>query len=100
MANYPIWNKINQCIYSDNQGKTTGNKSYGIKEHGENEILIGTSSKNSFKFLETKITCKKLESGKRSFHFYIDNRLIKSAVIDKENNIIIKEHYDWIMFLS
>ena len=54
---YPIWNKINSCIYSDNQGKTTGNKSYGIKEHGENEILIGTSSKNSFKFLETKITC-------------------------------------------
>ena len=93
---YPIWNKINSCIYSDNQGKTTGNKSYGIKEHGENEILIGTSSKNSFKFLETKITCKKLESGKTIFHFYIDNKLVKSAILDEKNNININEHYQEI----
>ena len=43
MASYPIWNKIEACIYK-------GGKSYGVKNDGQNEILIGTSASNSHSF--------------------------------------------------
>ena len=33
MASYPIWNKIQACIYK-------APKSYGVKSDGTNEILV------------------------------------------------------------
>ncbi len=80
MKQYPIWCNINSCAYNDN-GKSKGNKSYGIKEHGECEIVIGTSSRNSHHFLKHKTTHRLLENGDRSYRFYVDNVVIKEAIL-------------------
>ena len=80
---YPIWNKINSCIYSEKQGARTGNKSYGIKEHGENNIVIGTSASNSHDFIQTKTTHRKKEDGTREYRFYVDDVLICRATLTK-----------------
>jgi len=74
MHSYPIWNKIQACIYK-------GAKSYGIKEDGQNEILIGTSASNSHSFVKTRVTHKKHEDGTRTYHFYLDDVLIKKATL-------------------
>ena len=90
--NYPIWNNVTACIYK-------GCKSYGVKETGEVNVLIGSSKTNSFDFLTHKITCR--ESRQKldclSFHFYVDDKLIKTALYNKRtkqliNNIWSNEH--------
>ena len=68
MQSYPIWNKIEACIYK-------GGKSYGVKNDGQNEILIGTSAKNSHSFVKTRVTHKKHDDGTRTYHFYKGPRL-------------------------
>ena len=78
MHSYPIWNKIQACIYK-------GAKSYGIKEDGQNEILIGTSASNSHSFVKTRVTHKKHEDGTRTYHFYLDDVLIKKATLKGKN---------------
>ena len=76
MKQYPIWNIVTSCIYK-------GNKSYGIREHGEVEVRVGTSSKNSHIFLRHKTTHKILENGDREYRFYVDDELIKRALLPK-----------------
>jgi len=78
MHSYPIWNKIQACIYK-------GAKSYGIKEDGQNEILIGTSASNSHSFVKTRVTHKKHDDGTRTYHFYLDDVLIKKATLKGKN---------------
>lgn len=39
MRQFPIWNKVTACIYKSD-------KSYGVKETGEVEVRVGTSSRN------------------------------------------------------
>ena len=81
MASYPIWNKIQACIYKSS-------KCYGVKNEGTNEILIGTSKSNSHEFVRTRVTHKKHEDGTRTYHFYIDDMLYKKATLnDKTINI-------------
>ena len=88
MKSYPIWNKIEACIYK-------GAKSYGVKEDGRNEILIGTSANNSHSFVTTRVTHKKHDDGSRTYHFYLDNKLIKTATLKGKDieiqNLITKE---------
>lgn len=83
MRQYPIWNKIQACIYKSA-------KSYGIKEDGNNEIFIGTSSSNSHSFVKTRVTHKKHDDGSRTYHFYIDDVLIKKATL-KGNDLNMVE---------
>lgn len=71
---YPIWNKITACIYK-------GSKCYGVRNDGTNEILIGTSKSNSHEFVRTRVTHKKHEDGTRTYHFYLDDKLIKKATL-------------------
>ena len=86
---YPIWNKITACIYK-------GSKCYGVKNDGTNEILIGTSKSNSHEFVRTRVTHKKYEDGTRTYHFYIDDQLFKTAkLVGKE--ITIKTQPDFII---
>ena len=73
---YPIWNKVEACIYK-------GNKSYGVKERGEVEVRIGTSGSNSYHFLNHRTTHKVLENGDREYRFYVDDVLIKRALLPK-----------------
>ena len=73
---YPIWNIITACIYKSG-------KSYGVKNTGEVEVRVGTSSNNSHLFLKHCTTHRLHENGDREFHFYIDKQLIKRAVLHK-----------------
>jgi|TARA_R110000772_G_scaffold93604_2_gene191093 hypothetical protein len=84
---YPIWNKITACIYKSS-------KCYGVKDDGTNEILIGTSKSNSHEFVKTRVTHKKHDDGTRTYHFYIDNQLYKTATLQgREIDIKIHELY-------
>ena len=81
MASYPIWNKITACIYK-------GSKCFGVRNDGLNEILIGTSKSNSHEFVKTRVTHKNHEDGTRTYHFYLDDKLIKKAtLIDRDCKI-------------
>ena len=82
---YPIWNRISSCAYKN------GNKSYGVREHSEVEVCIGTSSMNSNHFLDHKLTHKKHENGDRTYWFSVDNVVIKKALLKKGANDIILE---------
>ena len=53
---YPIWNKITACIYKSN---------------------------NSHHFLNHRTTHKVLENGDREYRFYVDDVLIKRALLMK-----------------
>ena len=76
-AQYPIWNKVTACIYKSS-------KSYGVKERGEVDVFIGTSSSNSHRFLFHKTTHKVLENGDREYRFYLDGKLLKRAVVTRD----------------
>ena len=82
MKSYPIWNVINSCAYA-NHNRGTGNKSYGIKEHGEVSCFIGTSAKNSHSFYSIETKHKILDDGTRIYKWLIDGNLAKKAVYKK-----------------
>lgn len=76
MRQYPIWNIITACIYKSG-------KSYGVKDTGEVEVRIGTSSSNSHTFLKHTTTHRQLENGDREYRFYIDSKCIRRALLKK-----------------
>ena len=76
MKQYPIWNKITACIYKSN-------RSYGVKNNGDVEVRIGTSSRNSHLFLRHSTTHRVLENGDREYRFYLDCEGVKRAVLPK-----------------
>ena len=76
MRQYPIWNIITACIYKSA-------KSYGVKDTGEVEVRIGTSSSNSHTFLKHTTTHRQLENGDREYRFYIDSKCIRRAILKK-----------------
>ena len=76
MRQYPIWNIITACIYNSS-------KSYGVKNTGEVEVRVGTSSQNSHTFLKHSTTHRENENGDKEFRFYVDGQLIKRAVLFK-----------------
>ena len=76
MRQYPIWNIITACIYKSG-------KSYGVKDTGEVEVRVGTSSSNSHTFLKHTTTHRQLENGDREYRFYIDSKCIRRAILKK-----------------
>jgi hypothetical protein len=76
---YPIWNRIQACIYKKS-------KCYGIKNDGSNEILIGTSKSNSHSFAKTRVTHQKSYDGTRTYYFFIDGQLYKKATLRKNES--------------
>jgi hypothetical protein len=76
MRQYPIWNIITACIYKSG-------KSYGVKDTGEVEVRVGTSSSNSHTFLTHTTTHRQLENGDREYRFYIDSKCIRRAILKK-----------------
>ena len=74
MRSYPIWNNIQACIYE-------GVKSYGVKNEGVVNVLIGTSKSNSHDFLTHTTTVKRHNKNLQEFRFYVDNKLIKRSFV-------------------
>jgi len=76
---YPIWNKITACIYKSGV-------SYGVKDTGINDIVVGSSAKNSHDFLQTKITKRNVIYKDKQcivFSFSVDNVIIKKMIFSK-----------------
>ena len=73
---YPIWNKVTACIYSSD-------KSYGVKENGHVDVVVGTSAKNSHEFVSHRTTHRLLDNGDREYRFFIDDVCVKRAVLPK-----------------
>ena len=76
MKQYPIWNIITACIYKSA-------KSYGVRNTGEVEVRVGTSSSNSHKFLNHKTTHRLHDNGDREYRFYVDDKCIRRALLPK-----------------
>ena len=85
MRQYPIYNIVTACIYKNGTptDRHTGSKSYGVKETGDVEVRVGTSSRNSHTFLKHSTTYRLLDSGDREYRFYIDGEIVKRAVLKK-----------------
>ena len=79
MRSYPIWNEIQACIYKSS-------KSYGAKERNEVSVKVGTSASNSHNFVNHRTTHKIHEDGTKEFRFFVDDKLIKRAVLKKNSN--------------
>jgi len=91
MRQYPIWNIITACIYKNGTPSDhhSGSKSYGVKDTGEVEVRVGTSSSNSHTFLKHTTTHRQLENGDREYRFYIDGELFKRALLPKGKSDLV-----------
>ena len=79
MRSYPIW------VDSPNNSYK-GSKSHGVRDHAKNYVNIGTSASNSYTFLTNEL--KVSDNGnKRTFDFYVDNELMKSATYNKSKKV-------------
>lgn len=77
MKSYPIWNNVQACIYKSS-------KSYGAREQSCVDVKVGTSSRNSFDFVSHRTTRRVHEDGSAEFRFYVDDQLIKRALVTKK----------------
>jgi hypothetical protein len=75
MRQYPIWNIITACIYKSG-------KSYGVKDTGEVEVRVGTSSSNSHTFLKHTTTHRRVEN----FDELAREILEKAQLLEKERS--------------
>lgn len=81
MKSYPIWNKVQACIYKSN-------KSFGAKDFSETEILVGSSAKNSHTL--AKVSTKRKEVNDENgnyihFEFRVNGVLLKSLIFDNND---------------
>ena len=74
MKQYPIWIDTHNPNYANQFSK-----SMGVKNSSSSNIKIGTSAKNSYDFLNTRIEHKQADNGSRVYNFFVDDELIKSA---------------------
>ena len=75
---YPIWNKIEACIYKSD-------KSFGARDTSKNEIYVGTSAKNSHLLAEV-ITTRREEGDNIVFRLGVDGKVVKKIVMNKKTN--------------
>ena len=79
MRSYPIWvDSINNSY--------KGSKSHGVRDHAKNYVNIGTSASNSYPFLTNELQVSD-NGNKRTFDFYVDNELMKSATYNKSKKV-------------
>ncbi len=84
MQQYPIYNRVEACIYKSN-------KSYGAKDTSSSNIFVGSSAKNSHLLAEpctTKrfIFSKKYNQAVVSFRFYVDGICLKEMIFEDKDN--------------
>lgn len=74
---HPIWNRVTACKYNSN-------KSYGISDTGEVKINVGSSSSNSYEFLEHITTRRFYKHDKYGpvcvFKFSVDGVILKEMI--------------------
>ncbi len=83
MKSYPIWNNVKNCLYKSS-------KSYGNRDTGEVDVVVGSSYRNSHKFLR-HTTTRRLKSEYKGykdvivFKFSVDDIVLKEMIF-KNNN--------------
>ena len=77
---YPIWLDIFNSGYATD-------KSHGVKEKENTKIFVGTSAKNSHFFLSTEIECHNHKDGTKTYLFFIDGVLVKSANLNPDGTL-------------
>ena len=105
MRQYPIWVDTHNPSYANQFSK-----SMGVKNSSSSDIKIGTSAKNSYDFVKTRIETAKANQGSRVYNFFVDDKLVKSAFYndklkekmrivyseaDKENELKAKYFDKW-----
>lgn len=78
MNQYPIYNKVEACIYKSD-------KSYGAKNTSHSTVFVGSSSKNSHQLVDVTTTKRFKHSEKYdavvcSFRYYVDGICIKEMI--------------------
>ncbi len=76
MRSYPIWNAVTACIYGSS-------KSWGAKQTASVDVLVGTSSRNSHKFVSHATTHREHANGDREYRFFVDGKCVKRAILRK-----------------
>jgi len=74
MRSYPIWNKVQACIYK-------AGKSWGAREQSAVDVLVGTSQHNSHFFVNHRTTHRTHEDGSQEFRFYVDDVVVRRGII-------------------
>ena len=82
MRSYPIW-----VDTYNNSYKSSMAKSQGIRDHAKNSVKIGTSASNSYPFLTNELEVQD-NGNKRTFNFYVDNELMKTATYNKSKKVM------------
>ena len=77
---YPIWLDIFNSGYATD-------RSHGVKEKETTNISVGTSAKNSNSFLSTEIECHNWKDGTKTYLFFIDGVLVKSANLNPDGTL-------------
>ena len=84
---YPIWIDTHNPSYANQFSK-----SMGVKNSSSSDIKIGTSAKNSYDFVKTRIETAEANHGSRVYNFFVDDELIKSAFynakLDKKMSLV------------
>ena len=77
MKQYPIWNDTYSNAYNN------PNRSHGANDYTKTMVLIGTSSRNSFHFVDHETRVYTDDDGNKHFEFLLDGDVIKSAFLKK-----------------
>lgn len=86
---YPIWVDVNSCLYKNQGWGRSGNKSFGVRDHSEQTIKIGSSRTYSWDFAEIKLTRHRTQDGPKeidTFMLFVDNTPVKYAVYNKTDH--------------
>ena len=74
---YPIWNQTHSNAYNN------PDRSHGANDYTRTEVLIGTSSRNSYHFVNHETRVFTDDDGNKTFQFLIDGRIFKKATLRK-----------------
>lgn len=74
---YPIWNKVQACIYKSG-------KSWGAKDHSKIDIMVGSSKSNSHHLGRIETIRKEFED-EIHFQLRIDSVVIKRLIFKNDS---------------
>ena len=74
MRQYPIWVDMVNNSYNSS-------KSYGVNDYNIQNVMIGTSSRNSFDFVKIEMSVRQ-DGNSINYDLRVDNELIKKAHYD------------------
>ena len=78
---YPIWTKVEACIYKSN-------KSFGAKDTSTQTIMVGTSAKNSHEIAQICTTRREVDN-EIIFKFSVDDEILKEIRFDKKTKKLV-----------